>query len=68
MVWVPVKKSFIAVCPFEWDVKVSSKASRSGRFYAGTVTVGVSTLSRGWYTTLPDSTPTPTPDTRRRRG
>ena len=42
--------------PFEWDVRVSSKASRGDRFYFAVDTpTGVNVL-RDSYTTLPDAT------------
>ena len=44
--------------PFEWDVRVSSKASRGDRFYFAVDTpTGVNVL-RDSYTTLPDATRT----------
>src|SRR5699024_10541763 len=47
----------IAGVPFEWDVGVSSKASRGDRFYFAVDTpTGVNVL-RDSYTTLPDATP-----------
>src|SRR5699024_8277948 len=46
----------IARVPFEWDVGVSSKASRGDRFYFAVDTpTGVNVL-RDSYTTLPDAT------------
>ena len=46
----------IAGVPFEWDVRVSSKASRGDRFYFAVDTpTGVNVL-RDSYTTLPDAT------------